>query len=77
MNIKESEITIPHHSTPATHSTLANHTLLAKKKKKKDAWCEVIYNGMLVGPQGQFWRRHMMEMNGSSTVEVHGLIMHA
>lgn len=35
MNIKESEITIPHHSTPATHSTLANHTLLAKKKKKK------------------------------------------
>lgn len=33
MNIKESEITIPHHSTPATHSTLANHILLARGKK--------------------------------------------
>lgn len=30
-----------------------------------DAWCEVIYNGMLGGPQGQFRRRHMMGMNGS------------
>lgn len=36
MNIKESEITIPHHSTPATHSTLVNHTLLATKEKKMD-----------------------------------------
>lgn len=33
MNIKESEMTIPHHSTPATHATLANHTVLRKKQK--------------------------------------------
>lgn len=76
MNIKESEITIPHHSTPATHTTLANHILLARGKKM-DTWCEVIYNGTLVGPQGQFWMCHVMEMSEISPVEVNGLIMQA
>lgn len=68
MNIKESEIAIPHHSTPATHSTLANHFRLAQGKIA--AWCEVIYNGTLVGAEGQFRGRHMMEMSGISPMEV-------
>lgn len=39
-----------------------------------DTWCEVIYNGMLLGPQGHFWVCHMMEMSEISPVEVHSLI---
>lgn len=76
MNIKEPEMTIPHHSTPATHRALANQTLLAQKinKYKWMHGARVIYNGTLVGPQGQFWGRHTMEMKkGSPPVEVHGV----